>query len=294
MVSILTYRRIDALKETLAGLKKYCPDYETHILEDTGQSDGTESFLKGPNPKLLHTRKDLLAEEWDGSHLGPNIRVFLGTTNLGVTGNSNRALKLFSESDCDHLCLMNDDLHVLRNFVNFYAKGHEDLNVGLFCFCDFVHHESYRWVTVNSRGYRVKLLGRMTGIMMSLTRACFERIGYYDARFGKFGEEHCDYTIRARIAGFVDLDGQKQNALDLEAKPPVLKHQDCATCFTGVERMAADKEAAQIMRFISTRYGHEPLYRPFRLRLPRMAAGREGLGIPVENLSHYAFVDAPA
>ena len=193
---------------------------------------------------------------------------------------------------------MNDDLHVLGDFVNFYAQGHEDLGVGLFCFCDFVHHESYRWLTVNSRGHRVKLLGRMTGIMMSVTRQCFDTIGYYDARFGKFGEEHCDYTIRARIAGFVNLDGQKQNALDLESKPPVLKHQDCATSIFGPERTQADQEAATIMKFLCSRYGMDPVYRPFRLRLPKNVAGvgvgGAGLGIPMDNLGHYAFVDVPA
>ena len=296
-IAILTYNRVDALKETLSGLRKLCPQYPTAIFEDCGQRDGTEAFLMGASREGTK-RKDLLATRYDGKHIGENVEVFLGDVNLGVTGNSNRALKWFSETGCDHLCLMNDDLHVLGDFVNFYAQGHEDLGVGLFCFCDFVHHESYRWLTVNSRGHRVKLLGRMTGIMMSVTRQCFDTIGYYDARFGKFGEEHCDYTIRARIAGFVNLDGQKQNALDLESKPPVLKHQDCATSIFGPERTQADQEAATIMKFLCSRYGMDPVYRPFRLRLPKNVAGvgvgGAGLGIPMDNLGHYAFVDVPA
>jgi GT2 family glycosyltransferase len=236
-VAILTYNRAHALKETLSGLSKFCSAYPTAIFEDCGQRDGTETFLRGPTPVQVKDRIDLLATEYSGAHLGPNIQVFLGTTNLGVTGNSNRALKWFAETGCDHLCLMNDDLHVMGDFVNFYAKGHEDLDVGLFCFCDFDRAspaisgapETYRWVTVNSRGYRVKLLPRMTGIMMSMTRAVLDKIGYFDARFGKFGEEHCDYNIRARFAGFVNLDGQMQNCLDLEFPPfqtVLLKHQD--------------------------------------------------------------------
>jgi len=300
LVSILTFNRIDALKETLSGLLKHCSAYDIHIVEDNGQRDGTETFLKGPTPKLLASRIDLLAEEWDGKHLGSNIRVFLGSTNLGVAGNSNRILKLFGEGQYDHLCLMNDDLHVLGDFVNFYAHGHEDLGVGMFCFCDFTVAtpaasglpETYRWMTVNSRGYMVKLLPRMTGMMMSMTRAVFDKIGYFDARFGKFGEEHCDYTIRARFAGGINLDGQMQNCLDLEH--PHLRHQDVASSVSGPERKLLDRESYEVMSYISKRYGQEPIYRPFFLRLPKYAGGHSGMGIPVDSLGHYAFVDVPA
>lgn len=303
-VAILTYRRVHALKEIMDGLGKHCSQYPTAIFEDCGQTDGTETWLKGPSPVQVKQRVDMLATEWSGAHLGPNVQVFLGDTNLGVTGNSNRALKWFSETGCDHLCLLNDDLYVLGDFVNFYAKGHEDLEVGLFCFCDFTQAspaisgkpETYRWVTVNWRGYRVKLLPRMTGIMMSMTRAVLDKIGYFDARFGKFGEEHCDYTIRARFGGFVNLDGQMQNCLDLEfpAQTVMLKHQDVETSFGGPERKQADMESYHTMSYISKRYGQEPIYRPYCLRLPRVAAGHGGVGIPVDNLGQYALVDAPA
>ena len=31
------------------------------------------------------------------------------------------------------------------------------------------------------------------------SRQVVEAVGYFDARFGKFGEEHCDYMNRARL-----------------------------------------------------------------------------------------------
>jgi hypothetical protein len=239
-----------------------------------------------------------MAKKYTKTHLGPNVEVYLGDTNLGVTGNSNRCLRWFMlQENCDHLCLLNDDLHVLGDFVDFYAKGHAELGVGLFCFCDFTKAspaisgppETYRWLTVRSRGYQVKLLPRMTGIMMSMTRSLVERIGYYDPRFAKFGEEHTDYTIRARLAGFVSLDGQPQNCLDLEHK--LLRHQDIASSIQGHDREQADQEAASIMGEICKRYGQEPLYRPFRLRQPKMVGGHAGLGIPFEHLGGYALED---
>ena len=296
-IAIITYNRVHALKETLGGLLKHCGQYPIAIFEDCGQRDGTESFLRGPDPVQIKDWPNILATEYLGTHLGPHVQVFLGSANLGVTGNSNRALKWFSETGCDHLCLLNDDLHVQGDFVNYYARGHEDLGIGLFCFCDFTHHDSYRWITVSSRGYRVKLLPRMTGIMMSMSRTVLDKIGYFDARFGKFGEEHCDFTIRARFAGQVSLDGQMQNCLDLEfpgLQPALLKHQDVETSVTGSERKALDRESYEIMSAISKTYGQESLYRPFLLRLPRQAGGHAGVGIPVDKLSQYALVDVPA
>jgi hypothetical protein len=155
-----------------------------------------------------------------GREAKTSARHFLGTENLGVSGNSNRAIKWFmDETDADHLCLCNDDLHVLGDFVSFYQRGHVDLDVGMFCFCPHggvYDHDSYKWVTVRSRGYSIRLMPRMTGIMISITRKLIEKVGYFDTRFGKFGEEHCDYTYRCRFAGGIRLDGQDQGCLDLE------------------------------------------------------------------------------
>jgi glycosyltransferase involved in cell wall biosynthesis len=294
-IAIITYGRREVLEETLKGLNKFCPQYPTAIFEDCGQRDSTESYLIGSLNNPGKPRKDLLATEYSGAHLGrDNIQIFLGDANLGVAGNSNRALKWFKESGCDHLCLLNDDLHVLGDFVNFYANAHIDLEIGMLSFCDFTHHESYRWITVNVRGYRVKLCPRMTGIMMSFTKDVTERIGYFDARFGKFGQEHCDFMNRARFAKFLNVDGQMQTQVDVDCTPPLLKHQDVETSFKGPDRQKADQEAEQILRYVAGRYNQEPLFREYRLRIPRMAGGHAGFGIPVDNMGTYQFADVPA
>lgn len=175
------------------GLHEYCSFYRTAIFEDCGQRDNTADMLQ--RGRLLKPRPDLMAVEYEvpetvGDVTFPNTRVFMGSRNLGVTGNSNRALKWFmDETDADHLCLCNDDLYVDGDFVKFYGQAHKDLNVGLFCFCDFTG-ETYRWTTYPWRGYRVKLMPRFTGIMMSITRDLLKKVGYFDAAFGQFGEEH--------------------------------------------------------------------------------------------------------
>lgn len=290
MIGILTYRRLAALQEMLHGISQHCPQYPLVISEDCGQRDGTEAFLTqdtkaAARPDLLAVEHEPLDEPRPGHR-----RHLLGTHNLGVSGNSNRILKVFMESDCDHLCLCNDDLHVLGDFVHAYAEAHEDLDVGFFCFTDFTHHPSYRTVTVRSRGYKLKLVQRFTGIMMSMTRKVVEDIGFFDSRFGKFGEEHCDYTIRARMAGHIALDGVMQNCLDLDPDPPVLRHQDVATSLVGAERVQADREASEVMQRVASEYKSRAPYRDFRLRrLDQVGARGSGqTGVDIGNLEHYA------
>ena len=219
-----------------------------------------------------------------------NYRVFLGAKNLGVAGNSNRALKVFmEETDADHLCLLNDDLHVLGNFVDFYQQSHADLGVGMFCFCDFVE-PTYRWVDIKKRGYNVKLCPRMTGIMMSFTRDMINAIGYFDMSFGKFGEEHCDFTVRARLSANISLDGVMQQQIDVhhyrvgEPKIELIKHQEVETSVVGAVRKQADADSVSAMRAASESYRHRHLYRPYCLNLPKYAGGLRTAGIPVDSL----------
>jgi hypothetical protein len=184
-IAVITYQRLDALKAMLRGLRQYCGQYPTAIFEDCGVKDGTSAYLRVGKATA---REDLLAVSYDWEQ---GLKTFVGTENLGVAGNSNRALKWFmDETDCDHLLLCNDDLHVLGDFAGFYAQAHQDLDVGLFCFNDFWESPTHRWAVVRSRGYRVKVFQRMTGIMLSVLRSGIDKIGYFDTRFGAFGEEH--------------------------------------------------------------------------------------------------------
>jgi len=298
-VAILTYRRPHALQAMMAGVEQHCSVYKTAIFEDCGQRDNTVDFLRRGR-LAAEPRADLMAtplvpgdNPMDAPY--PNADVYIGDVNLGVTGNSNRALKWFMDGDWDHLCLCNDDLLVTGDFVKFYAQAHQDLGVEMFCFCDFTEAspaisgapETYKWTTYRVRGYGVKFLPRFTGIMMSVTRKLVEKIGFFDAEFGKFGEEHCDYTIRARFAGGIRCENQDMNCLDVEHA--LLKHQDVATSMTGGHRKAADSEARSVMERAAFEYKFRHYYRPFRLSYPVMANGYYGAGIPCRQLEQIGY-----
>lgn len=296
LIGILTYRRINALKAMLEGVEKHCSQYACVVSEDCGQRDNTADYLQ--KGRLLSKHPELMATEYEPVYTDiaddmnhQNIRVFMGDRNLGVAGNSNRVLKIFMDGDWDHLLLCNDDLFVLGDFVDLYARAHQELGVGLFCFCDFTEAspaisgapETYKWTTYPVRGWKVKFLPRFTGIMMSVTRKTVEAAGYFDASFGQFGEEHCDWTIRCRLAGGIRLNNQDMNCLDIEHA--LLRHQDVETSMPrSLEREQADTEAGRIMREASQSYKHRHYYRPFCLKMPALAGGYRGGGIPVKRL----------
>jgi len=176
---------------------------------------------------------------------------------------------------------------VKGDFVKFYAQAHKDLGIGMFCFCDFAEGNypkgnTYKWTTAPWRGYTLKFLPRFVGIMMSIDRPTLEKVGYFDAAFGQFGEEHSDFTIRVRLAGGIQVEGQDMNQLDVEHS--FLSHQDVPTSVQGFPRKKADEYATKIMSRASAAYKHRHFHRPFRLALPEMSQGYRGGGIPTERL----------
>lgn len=294
-IAIITYNRAHALREMMRGINEHCAQYPTAVFDDLSNADGTEKYLRS-GFSLHRRRPDLLADELI-CH-GQSVRHFLGTQNLGVTGNSNRALRwLMEETNAEHFIICNDDLHVDGDFVRFYGEAHANLQVGMFCFCDFTHHPSYRWVDTCSRGYRIKLCPRMTGIMISVHRKVVERIGYFDSDFGKFGEEHCDWTNRARLAGAISLNGVMQTQIDLyhnlvdQPERVLLRHQDVETSIKGSERKKADAEASRVMTSACESYRYRDIYRPYRLYTPRYVGATRDAGLPFPQLlSTYSHV----
>ena len=123
--------------------------------------------------------------------------------------------------------------------------------------------------------------------MMSVTRELVEKIGFFDPEFGKFGEEHCDYTIRARMGGGIRCEGQDMNCLDVEHT--LLAHQDVQTSMVGVARDHANQEASQVMQRASFEYRFRHYYRPFSLSYPVMANGYYGAGIPCRQLDRIGY-----
>lgn len=295
-IAILTYNRLETLQKALHSiLTNGHPEMPIAIFEDCGQADGTRKFLTAANNK---PRPDLMAVEH--SILFPfrkhgtleftprRITAYLGTDNLGVAGNSNRALKWFmDETNADHLMLCNDDLEFTGDASTVYAKAHSVTDVDLFCFCDFTSPQ-FKCTPIRYRGTPLKKLSRMTGIMMSITRRLVESIGYFDPQFGRFGEEHCDYTVRARYAGHQNLYGNQQYCLDVEHS--LIRHQSVASSVSQEEKPELDHIASTAMARKSGRYPYTSGYLPFSLIRNPMVDAMNSVGIEADLVSHHQII----
>ncbi len=275
-IGILTYRRVASLSLFLESVIRECPGVPIAVFEDCGQTDETEAYLL-KNAKFVRRDMEFEADIYDRE----GVLVYLAHSNVGVTGNSNKAIRWFMEleGDYDHLCLCNDDLEVMGPFHQIYATAHTKLEIGLFCHCDFTS-DAYKWANVKIRGVNIKLLSRMTGIMMSITRKLIEKIGYYDADAFTFGQEHCDYTNRARLTGFINLNNQPQYCLDVEN--PFLRHQEVESSLTTQEKHNYNATADIMIEEAAKTYSTMSLHRSYSTgRWCNTVAGRDGIGTPL-------------
>lgn len=278
-IAILTFRRGEALKDFMDSLRQHCAHYPVAVFEDCGNADGTVPQLVA-TARLAGHDQELQAMRYEGF----DYTAFIGDRNLGVSGNSNRALRWWARDhpECDHLCLCNDDLLSQGDFPALYAEAHQFFSVGLFCFCDF-KTEEYLPVKQAWRGRPIHLLPRMTGMMMSLTKGCFDKIGYYDAdTFGKFGQEHVEYTHRARLAGELRVNNADQPCLDVPCDR--LASQAVASSISPLEKPALDVQAQRALDLAVGRYRHASLYCPFSLGMPPLAGADGSVGIPTRAL----------
>lgn len=250
-IAVLTYNRPSALNLLLKGLAEYCHDYPTAIFDD-----GSHDIKWMVGNLNSTTDKELNANAYKQE----NLEIYTGWDNLGVAGNTNRALKWFERSGLDHLCLLNDDLEVGGNFVDYYFQAHQALGVGLLCFSDF---EDQQGEEFKHGRFTVKRLTVKPGIMLSITKPLFNRIGYFDTIYGKYGNEHVDFTNRARLAGFHHLNGVHEHCLDV--KHTLLRHQKIESALSEEERKSSQQFADSALWKITKNYHADTLYRPFAL-----------------------------
>lgn len=183
----MTFRRLHAVRPFLESLASsgIIGKYPIAIFEDCGNADSTAEWLTtGAEAKGYDA--ELHADHF----LRPDgIEVFIGRRREGVMGQSNKAIRWFERSGHDHLCLCNDDMLATGDFVEEYAKGHKHLNVGYLTYCGY-SDEVHKAALAKHRGMPIRIITRMVGAMTSMTLDVVKTVGYFDDRYGLFGEEH--------------------------------------------------------------------------------------------------------
>lgn len=285
LLAVLTYNRRPVLEACLASLEEHCPEVQTVVFEDGGYMDDTVSWLTRGRG-AVYEDKELETIEYMGLQ---GSSVFIGTANLGVAGNSNRALRYFMRSHHDHLLLCNDDILASGDFAELYEEAHRKTGIEMFCRTDIDNPTTnHGWTTVPYCGYLLRISTRLTGNMLSLTKRVVREIGYFDTSFGHFGEEHNDYTYRASMSGLIQIDRETHTGVDIDHE--LLRLQETDSSVPDRLKVLYSSEAVAAMQAARARYSFERHYRPFSTR-HRPIIGTHDAGVRAEKLYGHVVVN---
>lgn len=267
-IYVITYNRQGALSALLDSFARHGISYDGII--DDGSSD--TRFLE----ELANGSEHAYDAQIDSDvfTLKSGQVIVLGRSNVGVAGNSNRALELFRRGKSFHVCLCNDDILATGKFHEGYYKAHK-LGAGMLCFTPKIEK-------TNTVG-KFRVSPKIYGAMISITRDVFDRIGFFDTSFGKFGHEHCDYTHRARIVGAMG------RATAIDVIDPMLELQEVRPSIGGIQRQNAEARSEEKMADASGLYFVTSPYRDFTLEQPR-TTGVNGIGITFGALQNASVV----
>lgn len=137
--------------------------------------------------------------------------IVIGGTNGGIARNKNRGLwYLLNKTKCDVIFLLDDDV-----FLECKAWDIDWKNA-----CIKYGHINYLlsryWAFVVDGDGTVDspaLSGHLSGAVIGFRRDVIAGVGYFDPRFGRYGNEHTDLTIRTIRSGYGGLDDPERGLL---------------------------------------------------------------------------------
>lgn len=222
---VVTFNRLDKLKDTVAALLANPPEHLHHLLVvDNASTDGTAAWLA-----------ECLAAPRD-----PRLEVLSLTTNTGGAGGFETGMRqLVQDHDPDWIAVMDDDGRPTPGALGmFHASQPEDWDA----VASAVHYPDGRICPFNRPGMnpfgggggkplhlgpetydappRAVEVASFVGVFIS--RRAIQTVGYPDGRLFVYGDDHM-YTL-----------GISQAGLRMGFVPQIRFEHDCAT-FAGLE-----------------------------------------------------------
>ena len=183
-LTLVTWNRLALTRVCVESLLAKTPPGYTLTIVDNGSRDGTREYLREATAGCRHVRLKLLDR------------------NMGVSVASNLAWDDAGEADC---CVKVDNdleflhpqwLHRLTNLLETYPK----VGMAAYKLCDW-HEASHLPLPLEDGGYaeETTVCG---GGCAAIPRVAYERLGFWNEGYGRYGHEDQDYSWRAAKAGF--------------------------------------------------------------------------------------------
>ncbi len=121
-VIIVTYNRIQLLKECLECVMRQTQPFRRICVVDSASTDGTGDFLD----ELAAGDFSLMDDPDEASASGPDLTVCHLDRNYGGAGGFSAGLKLMRDSGCDWLLLIDDDAMLRPDYLKRLADAVKD------------------------------------------------------------------------------------------------------------------------------------------------------------------------
>ena len=147
-------------------------------------------------------QRDLRPEYSRFAPSGARMMVFVDKDRRGGAYCRNQVLKMMDDQEIDHIFMFDDDVWPMRH--DFFDRVIEAAKRNDLGFIGLPHFTG---------GYDLKGTSRdcvivpgVTVQFMYMSRECFEKVGYFDERFGRYAPEDSDYVWRCAMHGFAGKD----------------------------------------------------------------------------------------
>lgn len=113
-----------------------------------------------------------------------------------IANDKNRLIKILYDAGCDYMFIFDDDCFPIKpGWEKFFIDASLKTGVQHFNLCRPEHQ------TRIGANEDITLWSTGTGCMLFLTRKCIDIVGYMNPAYGKYGYEHCAYSLRIQKAG---------------------------------------------------------------------------------------------
>lgn len=176
-IGILSYNRYSSLFRLINSIKKYSKIKNLNIFISDDGSD---------QQRLLNYLESLSSE----------FTILLNKTNLGIAGNTNRLLKCLARFR--YKLLLNDDVEIINdNWHSFYFDVMQKTGFHHYCFRQPGVYGASAGRIANINDIKHSIVDvKPHGAVLALDDVAFNKLGYFDERFGKYGMEHVDWSSR--------------------------------------------------------------------------------------------------
>ncbi len=193
-IVILGFNQVEYTKRCLESILKYTRQKIELILVDNGSHDGTSAYF----------------------HSIPNAKVIINATNLGVAKGWNQGMRL---AKGEYILILNNDIIVGPDWLeNMVRLAESDPEIGLvgprsnyIAGPQIVPNVPYKvegeiqdfigkWQKKNDLSSAEFVF--VKGFCHLIPRRVFDKVGFYDERFGKGNFEDDDYCTRVHHHGF--------------------------------------------------------------------------------------------